>query len=85
MATIGGVKGRKRVEASSESQTATSSLLRAKDGSAFARWYPFPYSLSLSSVVEKRFLMLVKKTKRLCFIFLIYTSQLFLQRGISGL
>ncbi|KAG2662842.1 hypothetical protein I3760_16G001200 [Carya illinoinensis] len=37
MATIGGVKGRKRVEASSESQTATSSLLRAKDGSAFAR------------------------------------------------
>ncbi|XP_040997854.1 high mobility group B protein 7-like [Juglans microcarpa x Juglans regia] len=36
MATTGGVKGRKRVEASSEPQTAAS-LLRAKDGSAFAR------------------------------------------------
>ncbi|XP_062159049.1 high mobility group B protein 7-like [Alnus glutinosa] len=33
----GGVKGRKRVEASSDAQAASASLLRAKDGSAFAR------------------------------------------------
>ncbi|KAF3957903.1 hypothetical protein CMV_017130 [Castanea mollissima] len=33
----GGVKGRKRVEASSEDSAATTSLLRARDGSAFAR------------------------------------------------
>ncbi|GLT54322.1 hypothetical protein SLA2020_275290 [Shorea laevis] len=33
----GGVKGRKRVEASSDAQAASASLLRARDGSAFAR------------------------------------------------
>ncbi|KAL4597268.1 hypothetical protein ACB092_12G222300 [Castanea dentata] len=33
----GGVKGRKRVEASSEDATSTTSLLRARDSNAFAR------------------------------------------------
>jgi hypothetical protein len=44
----GGVKGRKRVEASSDAQAASASLLRAKDGSAFARWCSLSLSLSLS-------------------------------------
>ena len=37
----GGVKGRKRVEVSSEDAASTTSLLRARNGSAFARWYYF--------------------------------------------
>lgn len=43
----GGVKGRKRVEASSDAQAASASLLRAKDGSAFARWFSLSLSLDI--------------------------------------
>ena len=42
----GVVKGRKRVEASSADST--TSLLRGRDGSAFARWYVFPFLLNES-------------------------------------
>ena len=44
------MKGRKRVEASSEDAASTTSLLRARDGSAFARWYYFT-SLLLYSLL----------------------------------
>lgn len=37
-------KARKRVEATEESSVP--SLVRGKDGSAFARWYPFPSLLT---------------------------------------
>jgi hypothetical protein len=43
----GGVKGRKRVEASSDAQAASASLLRARDGSAFARWFSLSLLISV--------------------------------------